>query len=204
MARKLFKRFMPTPETVRGHKSLQFIAHLLHDPNLFHLNRYSVSMAFLIGLFWAMVPVPFQMVFATIFAIWWRANLPLSVMLVWITNPFTMPPIFFATYKLGTLLLGRLPGESHHQPFAEWAGQSNDMCGELSLFECGGAWIKWLVAGFDRLWEPFLLPLLVGSLTTGIVAGVVGLLVVRLAWRVQVTLRWRARLRDRERGNVER
>lgn len=198
MARKLFKRFTPKPETIRNHKSLQLVAHWLHDPNLFHLNRYSVSMAFLIGLFWAMVPVPFQMIFATTFAIWWRANLPISVALVWLTNPLTMPPIFFASYKLGTWLLGRNPESSHHQSFAEWVGQSDNLCGELSLFDCGGAWMQWLVSGFDQLWHPFIKPLLAGSLTIGLIAGILGALLVRLLWRVQVTLRWRARLRERD------
>jgi uncharacterized protein (DUF2062 family) len=204
MARKLFKRFMPRPETVREHKSLQVIAHWLHDPNLFHLNRYSVSTAFLIGLFWALIPVPFQMVFAATFAIWWRANLPISVALVWITNPLTMPPIFFATYKFGTLLLGRTPSGSHHQSFAGWVGQKENLCDELGLFDCGMAWMHWLASGFDQLWQPFLKPFLLGSLVAAIAAGLLSFVLVRVFWRVQVTLRWRSRLRDRETAGSDR
>ena len=34
-----------------------------------------------------------------------RANLPLIVALQWISNPFTMGPIYFADYKIGMVLL---------------------------------------------------------------------------------------------------
>jgi uncharacterized protein (DUF2062 family) len=48
-----------------------------------------------VGLFCAFIPVPFQMLLAAPSAIIFSANLPVSIALVWITNPITMPPIFF-------------------------------------------------------------------------------------------------------------
>src|SRR3954469_24611570 len=102
MARKLLKRMMPSAEFVKHHPSLQRFARWLHDPNLWHLNRYSASIAVFIGLFSALIPVPSQMPIAALWAIWWRANLPISVALVWLTNPITSPPIFYATYKFGS------------------------------------------------------------------------------------------------------
>ncbi len=193
MARKLFKRFTPAPETIRNHKSLQVIAHWLHDPNLFHLNRYSVSMAVMIGLFAALIPLPAQMLIAAAFAIWWRANLPISVALVWLTNPFTTPPIVFANYKIGTWLLQRNPDQRHHRTFSEWMEQSDAICDGLGLWNCSSAWLHWLFSGFDQLWHPFLKPFLLGSLVAAVLAGLAGFVLVRVLWRVQVTLRWRAR-----------
>lgn len=95
MPRRLFKRYMPTPDSIKGNKSLRFLGKLIHDPNLWHLNRHSVARAMAIGLFWAMIPMPMQMLAAAAVAIPLRANLPISIGLVWLTNPITMPPIFY-------------------------------------------------------------------------------------------------------------
>ena len=62
------------------------------------------------ALFWGMVVsfsplVGFQMLIGFFLALLVRANLPLIVALQWISNPFTMGPIYFADYKIGGILL---------------------------------------------------------------------------------------------------
>ncbi len=96
---------MPHPDTIKNHKSLQFLGDKLHDPNLWHLNRRSVSMAFAVGLFCAWIPTPTQMALAAVGAFYFRGNLPISVGLVWITNPITMPPLFYFAYLIGLNVL---------------------------------------------------------------------------------------------------
>jgi uncharacterized protein (DUF2062 family) len=49
--------------------------------------------------------MPFEMVPAAIGAILWRANLPLSLAWVWISNPLTWVPLWSPPYLLGTWLL---------------------------------------------------------------------------------------------------
>ena len=65
MPKKFLRKFLPDPHTIRDHKSLQLFGKLLHDPNLWHLNRRSVSLAFANGMFFMWVPLPFQMIWVS-------------------------------------------------------------------------------------------------------------------------------------------
>lgn len=170
MPRNLIKRYMPDHKKIRDHKHLKFLGTLLHDPNILHLNRRSVAGAFSVGLFMAFVPVPFQMVLAAIGAIVARVNLPISVALVWITNPFTMPPIFYTAYKVGTWVLDT---------------PIQDVEFQLS--------VEWLMHGLSAIWQPFLL----GCFVCGVTFAVLGNMLIRLFWRIQVGRNWRKRSRKR-------
>jgi len=175
MPRKFFKKIVPDHHLIRNHKRLRVFGTLLHDPNLWHLNRRSVAGAFAIGLFTAFVPVPAQMVLAGAAAILARVNLPLSVALVWITNPLTMPPMFFGAYKLGAWLMG---AQVQHFEF------------ELSF--------AWLAGELGATWRPFLL----GCLVAGALSGLVGYVTVRLLWRWHVVKAYQER-RRRRRGEQD-
>ena len=124
---------MPDHDKIRDHKHLQFLGPLVHDPNLLHINRRSISGAFAVGLFMGWVPVPFQMVLAAIAAIIVRVNMPISVVLVWFSNPITMPPLFYSAYKLGAWILNT---------------PERDFNFELSY--------EWLSQGLSDIWQPFL------------------------------------------------
>jgi uncharacterized protein (DUF2062 family) len=168
MARRVIRKYLPHLEWVRTHRHLNFLGKRLHEPNLWHLNRASVSKAAAIGLFIAFIPMPFQMVPAALGAILFGANLPIAVALVWITNPLTMPPIFFFCYKLGTWLL--------QTPARDFA------------FEISFAWIN---QELHRVWQPLLL----GSVLTAMVASATGYYTVRALWRRHVLRDWDQRRR---------
>lgn len=172
MAKKLFKKVFPNLNHVRDHKHLKIFGNLLHNPNLWQLNRYCVSTAFSVGLFVAFVPIPFQMVLAAAIAILLRANLPISVILVWITNPLTMPPFFYFAFKVGAYIL--------HVP-------PRGFQFELSF--------AWLTNGMSAIWQPFLLGCLVCGLSFGLIAN----LVIRLIWRYHVRRDWLKRKLRRNR-----
>lgn len=171
MPRRLIKRYLPDHREIRDHKHLRFLGRLLHDPNLWHLNRRSVAGAFSVGLFVAFLPVPFQMVFAAAAAIPCRVNLPISVALVWLTNPVTMPPVFYAAYTIGTWLLGIPPTEFHFE--MSWT---------------------WLTRELGTMFAPFIL----GCLILSASSAVAGNLLVRLLWRIQILKHLRTR-RERRR-----
>jgi hypothetical protein len=64
-----------------------------------------VATGLAIGLFFAMMPMPFQMVPTALLAMRARANIPFSLAACWITNPITMGPVFFGQYQLGKWLI---------------------------------------------------------------------------------------------------
>jgi uncharacterized protein (DUF2062 family) len=170
MPRRIIKRFMPDHAKIRDHKHLRILGPLLDDPNLLHLNRRSVSGAVAVGLFMAWVPVPFQMVLSALAAILIRVNLPISVVLVWITNPLTMPPMFYFSYKVGAWTLGQPPIDVQFELTWEWLGQS-----------------------LGTIWPPFLL----GCFIVGIVSSMLGYIIINQLWRAHVIQNWKARKEKR-------
>ncbi|OIO69799.1 MAG: DUF2062 domain-containing protein [Zetaproteobacteria bacterium CG12_big_fil_rev_8_21_14_0_65_55_1124] len=167
MPRKLIKRFMPDHKKIREQKCLRFLGTRLHNPSLWHLNRHSVAGAFFIGLFCAFMPIPFQMVLAAVLAVFFHVNIPISVALVWLTNPLTMPSVFYFCYEVGQWMLGMPDAEDFHFE-ANW---------------------QWMINLFSHSWQPFLL----GCLVCGLVFGIVGYVAVHVLWRSHVTFRWRNR-----------
>lgn len=83
------------------------------DPNLWHINRHSLAGAAFIGVFTGLLPIPMQMALAAILAVRFRCNLPLSVVLVWLSNPLTYIPIFYFTYRVGAWMLCLHPSSPH-------------------------------------------------------------------------------------------
>ncbi len=118
MAKNLFKRYMPTPEKILANKYLRIFGKLLHNPNLWHFNRHSVATAVSIGLFIAYIPFPGHMLLAAFVAILLRANLAVSVALVWVVNPITMFPMFGFAYSIGAFMLGVTLQELSFSTFA--------------------------------------------------------------------------------------
>ena len=171
MPKAFFKKYLPSPHRMRQEKSLRILGDWLHDPNLWHLNRHSVAGAAAIGLFLAFVPFPFGQTFAAaLLAVYFRVNLPLAALLVWITNPITMPPVYLMQYKLGQWVMG-LP--------------SGDLNFELSL--------EWLSSQFILVWKP----LLVGGLITSTLAAILGYFGIHAFWRWSVMKRFEKRRQNK-------
>ncbi|GAA5129926.1 DUF2062 domain-containing protein [Thalassotalea piscium] len=136
MPKKTIKRFLPDHQKIKSNKHLQIFGDLLNNGNLWHLNRRSVAKAFAVGLFFAFIPVPFQMVLAAGVAIIVHSNLPLSIALVWITNPLTMPAIFYCCYVVGTWILGSSKQEFVFEANWQWVVNSLSTIGPSFLLGC--------------------------------------------------------------------
>ena len=171
MPKKFINKFLPDHKTIREQKFLKLFGSMFQDPNLWHLNRHSASGAFGIGLFFAFWPVPFQMWLSAFAAIPLRVNLPLSVATVWLTNPLTMPPIFYGAYKVGAWVLGTDVGE----------------------FEFQLSW-EWLMGSVNTIGLAFLL----GCMICSVVFGSLGYATMNFLWRRSVIKSWQARRAKRK------
>jgi len=167
MPRKFIKQFTPTREHF-----LKVIHHLLDDQALWHLHRRNAAKACAVGLFICYIPIPFQMLIAAFIAILLRINLPISVMLVWVTNPFTMPPLFYLAYKIGTIVMGTTP-----------------ITEKLSLFE-----LDFWITQTSQIWQPFLL----GCLICGATLAFLGYWTSRLLWHGWILYKWKHRQKERK------
>lgn len=105
MPRNKLKKVLPTHEKIKKQKFLKVFGKFLHKKEIWSLSRRKVVKGVLIGIFVACLPMPLQMVLACFLAIVLNANLPISFILIFISNPITMPPIFYLEYQIGTLFL---------------------------------------------------------------------------------------------------
>tara|TARA_B100001989_G_C24496951_1_gene442703 strand:+ start:352 stop:888 length:537 start_codon:yes stop_codon:yes gene_type:complete len=171
MLKKRLRNWVPTPGKVRQIRSLKIFGSWVEDSNLWQLSRHTTAKAFGIGLYCAMLPVPGQMIISVALAIVFTANVPLSFSLIFITNPLTMPAIYYATYRLGAWVLGKEPLDIEFE--ASWT---------------------WFVQSLDNIWWP----LLVGSQLMGVILGVLGYWMIDTMWRNAVRRQWHARHKRRQ------
>ncbi len=180
MAKKLFKRliskYIPNIKELKD-KELKMLGKFINDPNLWHLNRYSVSTAFSTGLFAALIPVPFQMLLAAILSVIFRANIPIAAALAWVSNPLTTPPLLYLEYKVGAWLLHMEPKPFHFEASLDWV---------IDQYHIFGA------------------PILLGCVVVAIVFAILGNLIVRLIWRISVIFAWKKRIRRLKAGTIKR
>ncbi len=165
MPRNWLRRALPKSQHILHHAALRGLGSLLHDPYLLHLNRRSVSLAVFIGLAASFLPLVGQMAIAGALAVLLRANLVISVMLVWISNPLTMPFMFYWNYRVVLWI----------------SGQSPELVANYDL--------DWWLNNIFHIWEF----VLYGGILLGLLTGFAGFLLTRLFWRISVTRSWRQR-----------
>ena len=178
MPRKYFRKYLPDPEEVLAKPWAAPFRPWLGHPNLWHLNRHSVSGAVAIGLFAGLIPGPFQMLGALILAIPLRANIPLAMVTTVYTNPLTIVPLYVLAYGYGRLLLGEGAAPAQATPLHG----------------------HWSVAELWHWAESLGKPLAVGLVALALTLAVVGYIASRIAWRAYVATAWRRRAERRRKA----
>lgn len=132
-------------------------------------NRVFISFSVATGLFWAFTPTVFFQQ-AAIFFYWisvrttrWNFHFPLAWAWTWISNPWTMVPLYLAYYYLGSSILNFLGFNVADQLDMDFSS--------LHAF-----WISV---------QPSLLAFLIGSFLWSVLAAVIGYWIVRVVFWVR-------------------
>ena len=103
------------------------------------------------------------MIIAAFLSITFAANLPISVILTWISNPFTYTPIFYFAYKIGKIIIN---------------ADINVDEKEIDM-----------LSNIKDIWEPLLL----GSIILAIIGSIISYILIRVYWRYYVIKVWSKR-----------
>lgn len=140
--------------------------------SLWRLNRRSVPRGVAIGLFVAVI-IPFMHTFiAALLAIPARANVVVAAAFTLVVNPFTIPFMYFAAFRIGSW-------ELHHEAGIVNPADAERFSSELSRL------LFWIHHASGSI--------AVGILTLAISIALFGYVSSALAWRLWSASRWRRR-----------
>ena len=184
MPRKLFRKFLPSHESVRANRHVARLGPWIQHPNLWHLHRRSVAGGVAAGMFAGLIPGsnPVQFTAAALLAVAGRVNLPVAVLVTLYSNPLTVVPLYYCAFKLGEFALFR----------------ENGALPPLAFGLEGKGFSEWIPAALHWL-ATVGKPLAVGLPLLALLLAFVSYFAVDGAWRLYVRCAWAARKRRRSR-----
>lgn len=181
MPRKIFRRFLPSHETIRNNRHVSRLGKWIQHHNLWHLHRRSVAGGVAVGLFSGLIPGsnPVQFMAAAIGSALFRVNLPVAVFVTLYSNPFTIVPLYYVAYRIGFFLTGEMAS----------GPQTDIVFRHLPMDQWIPTFLHWLgMVGK---------PLALGLLVEAAVLAVAGYFLTRWAWRGWVVWEWSRRRKRR-------
>lgn len=173
---------MPTPDEMARNKWLAPIAHRFLSPELWRFTRRSVPRGVALGLFCAFIIPVGQIFLAAFMALPARANVPMSAVVTFITNPFTFPFWIVVANRVGAFIL-KIDAAAGGMANEQLQGERGQLLAQF--FETAG------VTAF-------------GFVVLAVVSAAVGYLVSSWTWRVMVARRRTRRLARMENALDER
>lgn len=183
--KRRIRRWLPTAETLEQTRGFAWAGHYLRQhPRLWVLHRRGVALGVALGIGIGVFPLPLQMPAAMLAAVLLRANVAAAAAATWLTNPFTMAPIWGLAAYLGSFVLP--------QPVA--AAPS-----EAMVRLAWNAPQTWPAALWEQVtsWGP---ALLVGFPMAGVVLGLVAYALVYFGWAVLIRQERQRRLQRASEG----
>ena len=166
--RAWIRRHIPSRETIDSYRILRPFAKQLRHPELWHMNAKSVPRAVALGLGVGVI-IPFMhVIIAVILAIPVRANVAIAGAFTLVVNPITIPPMYYAAYRIGSW-------ELHHEALGPDPAAAREASSELARM------LFWLHHASG--------PIALGILTIALSAAVGGYIVSALIWRAWTRFR---------------
>ena len=175
MPRRFFRKFAIKRHQMSERWFMSPFRHLLHDPRLWGIGRKNAVPAVALGLFVGFMPFPGHTLGAALAALALRINIPITALATFVSNPLTMPPLYYFCYRVGAALLRREPQPFEFEPTFDW-----------------------LTTTFVSIWQPMLL----GSVLCGAIAALLGFVVLDVFWRFSLAS-YKERKRRKRRGTVD-
>jgi len=166
MVRKVFKR------SNKSKKIDAFIKKYKIPREYLSVNRKAVTRGLLVGIFWGFIPMPFQMLAVLATTPLFRFNVPLAISMVWLSNPITMPFMYYMEYITGCFALGIEP-----------------VSVKLSM--------EW----FDKNFKNILIPLYVGTAFYSIGVSAVVYFIINISWIKSVKDEQKRNTKNKETDN---
>lgn len=154
------RRQVPDKDTLLSQPWLRPVRPYLSDDRLWALERHSVAKGVAMGLFMGTLLPVAQFLFAVVGATLIRGHVAISAACTLVTNPLTVPPIYWAAYEIGDWLV---PG-----PFTLDLGQ-------VAAASWAGRAAEWLLTHG--------MPLMTGLFVLAVAASVLGFLAVHMLWK---------------------
>lgn len=110
----LFERLRtmaPSREQLEATPGLRGLAPHLSHPKLWLWSRRGVALGLALGLFIGLLIPVAQFLLAAVAAVFLRANIAVAAVGTLVSNPLTMPPIYYAAYHLGAWVTGTSAAE---------------------------------------------------------------------------------------------
>ena len=168
---ELLRRHVPTRETIHENPFLRPFARHLSRPDLWQFNRRSVPRAVAIGLGVGVLLPLMHMVVAALVAVPARANVAIAAAVTLVVNPLTIPPMYWAAYRIGSWEL--------HRGNEVDPATTAQVSGELARF------LFWVHHASG--------PIALGILTLATLAAILGYACTFFVWRGLVARRYRSR-----------
>ena len=172
-------RHIPTRESIHRYRALRPFAPHLSQPALWRMTWRSVPRGVALGLFVAVIIPVMHTFIAALLAIPARANIAIAAAFTLVVNPLTIPPLYYAAYRIGSW-------ELHHDAPLVNPAAAERFSSELSRL------LFWIHEASG--------PIAVGVLSIAAMAAVVGYFTAALVWRS-----WQSsKLRERRRARADR